>query len=415
MPAALAPMRYRPFRHLTIGTTANLLGNGVAPIALAFAVLDATGSVGSLGLVVGARSLTGIVFLLYGGVLADRLPRGPLLVGSSVVSAVSQAVVAALVLTHNVGIPLLMLLAAVNGASSSCYQPAAQALLPQTVPAESRRSALALSRIAGSSATILGASLGGVLVAAIGPGWGLAVDALTFALAATFFALVRVQAAPPAPSPGVVHELRVGWKEFTSRTWVWVIVVAFCFLNAGLTASFTVLGPAVADTTAIGRTGWGLAVAASSFGAVAGGILSLRWQPRRAILVGCALMGLTATTPLLLALAPHTWALVVANFVAGVGAEQAGVAWYSTLNEQIPEERLARVYAYDDLGSYLALPLAQFATGPAVLLLGLDATLYTAAALILLATLTMVATPSIRALTPKTAEPLRTSQDTVPG
>ncbi|MGW7212058.1 MFS transporter [Streptomyces collinus] len=229
-----------------------------------------------------------------------------------------------------------MVLAAVNGASSSCYQPAAQALLPQTVPAESRRAALALSRIASSSAMIVGASLGGVLVATIGPGWGLAVDAASFALAAASIALIRVQVAPPAPSPGLVHELRIGWQEFTSRSWVWVIVVAFCFLNAGITASFTVLGPAVADTTGIGRSGWGLVVAAGSLGAVAGGVLSLSWRPRRAILVGCALMGLTASTPLLLALAPYTWALVVAIFVAGVGIEQAGVAWYSTLNEQIP-------------------------------------------------------------------------------
>ncbi|MFI9754368.1 MFS transporter [Streptomyces collinus] len=110
MSATLAPLRHRPFRHLFIGTTANLLGSGVAPIALAFAVLDATGSVGSLGSVVGAHSLTSILFLLYGGVLADRLPRGPLLVGSSVVSAASQAVIAALVLTHSAAIPLLMVL-----------------------------------------------------------------------------------------------------------------------------------------------------------------------------------------------------------------------------------------------------------------------------------------------------------------
>ncbi|MFF4630083.1 hypothetical protein [Streptomyces griseorubiginosus] len=90
--------------------------------------------------------------------------------------------------------------------------------------------------------------------------------------------------------------------------------------------------------------------------------------------------------------------------MAGVGVEQAGIAWYSTLNEQIPEDRLARVYIYTDLRSYLALPLAQFAAGPAVPLLGLRTTLYAAAALILLAPLAMVATPSIRALTPRTAE-----------
>ncbi|MER7842154.1 MFS transporter [Streptomyces sp. NPDC096040] len=267
------------------------------------------------------RSLTSILFLLYGGVLADRLPRGPLLVGSSVVSAASQAMVAAPVLTHSAAIPLLMVLAAANGASSSCYQPTAQALLPQTVPTESRRTALALSRIAGSSAMMLGASLGGVLIAAVGPGWGLAVDALSFALAAASFALVRVQVAPPEPRSGLVHELRVGWREFTARCWVWLIVGAFCLLNAGITVSFTVLGPAVADTTGIGRTGWGLAVAASSLGAVAGGVLSLSWRPRRAILVGCALMGLTAMPPLVLALAPYTRVLVLANFVGGRGRQ----------------------------------------------------------------------------------------------
>ncbi|WP_329257163.1 MFS transporter [Streptomyces pseudovenezuelae] len=211
----------------------------------------------------------------------------------------------------------------------------------------------------------------------------------------------------------MLHELRVGWREFTSRSWVWVIVVTFCFLNAGLTASFIVLGPAVADSTEIGRGGWGLALSAGSLGAVAGGVLSLRWRPRRPILVGCALMGLTATIPLLLALTPYTWLLVVANFVAGVGGEQAGVAWYSTLNEQIPEDRLARVYAYDDLGSYLALPLAQFAAGPAALLLGLQTTLYAAAALIPLATLAMVSTPSIRALVPKVAQSQPASGDPV--
>ncbi|WP_237524676.1 hypothetical protein [Streptomyces sp. SID5643] len=105
---------------------------------------------------------------------------------------------------------------------------------------------------------------------------------------------------------------------------------------------------------------------------------------------------------------------MAANFVTGVGVEQAGVAWYSTLNEQIPEDRPARVYAYDDLGSFLALPLAQFTAGPAVLFFGLHATLYASAALILLATLAMVATPSVRALVAKTPEPLPVSEDPVP-
>ena len=112
MPPAgpLAPLRHAPFRFLLAGRVVSMTGNAVAPIALAFAVLDLTGSALDLGLVVGARSLTTIVFILFGGVVADRLPRSVVMVASSTLAAASQAAVAALVLTHTATIPLLLAL-----------------------------------------------------------------------------------------------------------------------------------------------------------------------------------------------------------------------------------------------------------------------------------------------------------------
>ena len=247
--STLAPLRHPAFRLLVAGRWVNTLGSGVAPIALAFAVLDLTGSVNDLGLVVGSRTLFNVVFLLFGGVIADRLPRHLVMVGSGLLSACSQAAVAALVLSHSAHIPVLMALSAANGTFSAFALPASSALMPQTVPEELRQSANALNRMVSNTAQILGASLGGVLVATVGAGWGLAADSAGFLLSALLFLRVRVDEPRPcrdgAAGTGLIGELREGWREFVSRTWVWVVVVAFGFINAAIAGSVQILGPTV--------------------------------------------------------------------------------------------------------------------------------------------------------------------------
>ncbi|MFC7481707.1 MFS transporter [Luedemannella flava] len=133
-PSLLAPLRHRPFLFLALGRFVTMFGNAIAPIALAFAVLDLTGSVSDLGLVVAARSLTNVVFLLFGGVVADRLPRQFVMVAASILAAVSQGLVAALVLTSSATVALLAGLGVVNGFASAFSFPASSALLAQTVP-----------------------------------------------------------------------------------------------------------------------------------------------------------------------------------------------------------------------------------------------------------------------------------------
>ena len=271
----LAPVRYPAFRYLVAGDVVTTLGSAMAPIALAFAVLDLTGSVTALGIVVGTRSLTNVLFLLFGGVVADRLPRQLVVVASSTVAGLSQGAAALLVLGHWASVPLLAVLAGVNGIAASFGFPATAALVPQTVPAPIRKQANALNRLGINSSMIVGAALGGVLVAAFGPGWGLVIDALSFLVSAGCFALVRVAPVPPREHRSTLHELRDGWREFISRTWVWVVVLAFCFINAAVVAGIQVLGPAVADQT-IGRRLWGLVLAAHTAGMVAGAVVALR-------------------------------------------------------------------------------------------------------------------------------------------
>lgn len=393
-----APLRYAAFRYLAAGRLVNMLGNGVAPIALAFAVLDLTGSVGDLGLVVGARSLMNVLFVLFGGVVADRIPRRVVLVGSNLLGALTQAAVAALVLTGTATIPLLLALSAANGIVSALAQPASAAATPQTVPAELIQPASAIIRLGMNASMIGGAALGGLLVAAVGPGWGLGIDALTFAVAAVAFTGVRV-AAPGTTRTGasIVADLREGWTEFTARAWVWVVVLGFMILNAALAGGVNVLGPAVADQT-IGRSAWGVVLAAETAGMVVGGLIALRIRVRRLLLLGVACMFAESFLLLGLALAPTIAVLVTAGVAVGLAVEQFAVAWETSIAQHIPADRLARVYSYDMLGSFVAIPLGQVAVGPVAAAIGTRETLLLLAALVVLSVIGMLASPDVRRL-----------------
>ncbi|WP_017592573.1 MFS transporter [Nocardiopsis potens] len=386
-PALTAPLRHRPFRALAAGRTLLYFGNGLATVALAFAVLDATGSVAQLGLVVGARSLANVLLLLAGGVLADRMPRGLLLCGACAVAAGSQGLLAASLLLDAASLPLMLVLAAVNGAASAANLPAAAALVPQTVPAALLRQANALARIGMEGGRIIGMSFGTLLVALIGASGAIAADGAAFALAGVCFTAVRAVSPrrPSGPPADPLRELAEGWAEFTRRRWVWLVVVQFMVVNAAMSATVSVLGPAIADAS-FGRTAWGLLLTVNSLGMLLGGLLAARWQPRRALCYGVALIAVDAVPLLVLGLSPVLPVLFAAMFLAGMAVEQFTVAWEVSLQQNVPQERLARVYSYDALGSFLAMPLGQVAVGPVAEAAGAGPALVGAAALMLAAT-----------------------------
>jgi len=419
--STFGPLRHPAFRLLLAGRTISALGNAFAPIALAFAVLDLTGSPTDLGLVVGARTLVNVLFLLFGGVLADRLPRHLLMVGSSLAAAATQGTVAALVLTHTANIPTLVALSAVNGMVGALSMPASAALLPQTVPADERQQANALGRLLLNASAIIGAPVAGIAVAAVGPGWGIAVDAATFVIAAGCFALVRVPPSAPATDPApesaegliggeqtagtpagegrksIFADLRTGWSEFITRTWLWVVVAGFCVLNAAWSGAVTVLGPVVADET-FGRRAWGFILAAQTAGMIVGGLIAMRLRVHRLLFVGTAATALEVLPVLTLGVQPHVGLLVLAGFVAGVGLEQFGVAWETTMQEHVPADKLARVYSYDMVGSFIAIPVGQVVAGPVAQAIGTRQALLGAAALMLLAVLAMLSSRDVRHL-----------------
>jgi len=417
------PLAHGTFRWLLAARTTGVLGNAVAPIALAFAVLDLTGSAADLGLVVAARSIANVAVLLFGGVIADRLRRDVVLVGTSLAAAGTQAVVATLVITGSATIPLLVVLSVLNGAVAAVSLPAAAALVPETVPAALLRPANALLRLGLNGGSVVGASAGAGIVAVVGPGWGLVIDAAGFALAGVLYSRLRLPVRPGTPSPdddegpgsgsSVIADLREGWQEFTRRSWVWTVVAQFAVLNAAFVGATTVLGPVVADGS-FGRAAWGLVVAAQTVGLGVGAVIAMRWRPRHGLAVGVGLMAVTAVPVATLGLAPVVPALVVAFLLGGVALEIFAISWDQSLQSNVPRASLARVYSYDMVGSFVAVPLGEVFAGPAAHHFGTRPTLLVCAAIIVTATLAAVATPGVRRLTTEVTTGATTDRATAP-
>ena len=359
-----------------------MAGSAMAPIALAWAVLDLTGSKADLGIVLAVRQVPLIVLLLFGGVWADRLPRHRVMVASNVCSGLSQAIVAVLLLSHHASITLLAVLAAVNGASSAFFFPASSGIIPQTVPGTMLQQANATLRLALNATNISGAALGGILVAAAGPGWAIAVDAFSYGLAALALARMRVRAPERTGTTTVFSELRVGWHDFWSRQWLWVIVLQFGFVNAASAGVFLVLGPVVARSHLGGATAWAAVLVSTQVGLICSGLVLLRWRPRHLLRTATlAVFGLAL--PALALARPEALVVVLAAcFASGVCSEIFGVLWDTTYQQEIPQDKLSRLSAYDALGSWVLMPIGFAVAGPVAVLVGNRATFLGAAVLI---------------------------------
>lgn len=373
-------------------------GTAMAPVALAFAVLELGGTATELGLVLTLAILPQVFFLLAGGVLADRLPRHLLMVGSNVAAGLAQGVAAVLLLTGLAEIWHLAVVAFVRAVASSFFFPAQQGIVPQTVPAEMLQAANALLRLMLNATTIGGAALGGLIVAGPGPGWAIAVDALSYLVAAAVLLPMRVRAPAHDESESFLQELRHGWRAFRTRTWIWVIVLGFAFTNGAESAALNVLGPIVAKESLGGASVWGLVLATQGIGLVAGSLLALRLRPSRPLLVSVSLMVFLAPPLVLLALEAPWPVIAASTLLTGVVIELFTVLWDTALQTHVPNNVLSRVAAWDAIGSIVLIPAAYALVGPVSDAIGVDATLWACAAIVVVGILAQLLSREVRNL-----------------
>lgn len=388
----------RDFRLLFLGRTVSLFGSAFAPVALAFAVIDLTDSASDLGLVLAASSIPQVLFMLVGGIWADRLPRHLVMVVSDVIAGGAQLVVAILLLTGTAQIWHLIVLQVIRGTASAFFFPASMGVVPETVSAGRLQQANALLGISRNATQIGGAAAGGLVVAAVGSGYALAFDALTYFAGGLFLMLIRISRDVRLPERNFIRELAEGWHEFRSRTWVWAIVVQFGFLNAAWVGGVAVLGPVVADDHLGGPAAWGVVLAAQGAGLVLGGIVMLRWRPERPMLVASLAMFLTASPLLALAVPAPLLVVAAGAVVAGIGMDVFGVLWSTALHEHVPPDKLSRVSSYDALGSFVLGPVGLTVIGPVAAAIGTAETLVGAAGVIVLSTLLVLLVEDVRTM-----------------
>jgi MFS family permease len=399
------PLSSRNFQLLLACDVVSMAGTSIAVVATPFAVLSIGGTGSDVGYVATAGLLPMVVFLLVGGVVADRLPRHQVMVAADAVQGIAQAVTAVLVLTGNARVWELLVLSAVRGTGLGFYFPAATGLVPQTVPPDQLTQANAVERVGRNTAQIGGNALGGLLVGLAGPGWGLAVDAASFAVAALLRIGMRIPARGRSETAtSMVEELREGWHEFSSRRWLWAIVLQFAGLAAITSATVSVIGPVVADSSLGGARTWGFLLAAYGIGAVAGGAAMIKLRPARMLLA--ASLSLFVIPLLLFALAvPVVVPLIaVTSFAAGASGEVFAVNWATTMQQEIPPAALSRVSAYDWLGSMALSPVGTVVAGPLLVAFGARSVLFTGGVLIIIFTAAVFAVPEVRQLRRKPAQ-----------
>lgn len=367
LPDGLRPLADARFAWFFWGRFISTMGSAVAPFALTFAVLDLThNSPTALGEVLAARSIPLVVFLLIGGVAADRFSRSLVMQVSHLLSFATQGTVAVLLLTHTARLSEIIVIEALNGVFSAFTFPAMQGVIPQIVPRSHLQQANAMLSFSRGALAMLGPSLGAILVVTAGSGWAIMIDALTWLVASVCMARVKVPPSIRACSrerTSMWSDLVEGWSTFTSYTWVWVIVLAFGLLNMITAGAWGTLGPTLAKAT-IGIPAWGYAASAEAVGLLLMTAILMRWRikyPLRAGMIGIA----TLVPPLLLlGIHPSLLPLVGLTFVAGCGTEVFSIGWSVALQEHIPNNLLSRVSSYDALGSFIAIPLGELLFGP---------------------------------------------------
>ncbi|MCW3056977.1 MAG: major facilitator superfamily 1 [Solirubrobacterales bacterium] len=364
-------LSYRDFRFLWFAQSSSVIGDNIVLVALALFVIQRTGSATDLGLVLAAQSLPLVLFLLVGGVWADRLPRHRVMMATDVVRFALHAALAALIFSGTVRIWQVIVIEVLFGSAEAFFRPAANGLLPQTVPEEQIQEATAVTTMSNNIAEFAGPALATALVLGAGAGWAFAVDAGTFLLSAAFLARVRPRRRQPPASDdvaprkgGMWDELRDGWREVRSRAWVWATLASFCVaLFCGL-APWFVLGPVIAREQ-YGHLGvYGLVEAGFGLGTIVGSLVGLGWRPRHPMRMAMLAIMLWPVSSILFAAGATLLLVTPVAVIGGVGLSLFDIWWLTALAERIPPQKLSRVSSYDWMVSLALLPLGYILAGP---------------------------------------------------
>ena len=403
----LALLRDRRFDLLLAARTISMLGSSFAPVALAFGVLALPGATpGTLSIVLAGEAIPVVLFLLIGGVIADRFHRNLVMMVGEGLNAIAFGALAVMLLSGWAPVAWMTAAAAVGGIGTAILFPALTGIIPDVVSTQNLQTANALLGLGANVARVTGVVISGAAVVLLGAGWSLAVSALMFSVAAVLIASLRLtRDHRETAEQSVFSDLKEGWNEFRSRQWLWVVVAQFSVLVMALQAAHGVLGPVVAKAELGGAPAWSAVLAGEAVGMIVGVLVALRIRPRRPILVATFMSAVPALPYLLLGISAPLWLVVVGAALMGLSFDIFGVLWQTTMQREIPPESLSRVSSYDAFGSVIFGPVGLLLAGPAAVLLGAHTALVWCAVIVVLTSAVALTAPGVRNLRAPRPEP----------
>ncbi|MEU1144014.1 MFS transporter [Streptomyces sp. NPDC005863] len=381
-----------------VARTLSTVGDGFGPVAISFGVLGAVGGTPKiLSLVLFCQIVPAVMMIIFGGVIGDRFSARIVLSGARIGSAVGYAGLA-LLLMGSLRSPWLMCVAAgITGLSQALFLPASQKAVTALVEPDQLQQANGSLRLWANIGRIVGMSLGGIVVHAVGASTALGINSATFLIEAVMLAGAFPAGTHTRARGSIVGDLRRGWKEFSSRQWLWSVVLQYTVVVASSNALTGVLGPMSAGYLG-GAAAWGFATAAQAIGRVAGAWTTLRLRPNRPIFVAVLATFPTAAPMFVLAFHGDLIFLILVFFAAGVCSDIYNVLWGTTIQREVPQDSLAMVNSYDLLGSIAMAPIGLLAAGPAADTWGTKPVLLTCGLLVTAATAITLSVPGVRNL-----------------
>ena len=391
------------FYQLFFARTVSNFGNGISPVALAFGVLAIEGAdAGSLSLVMVSRTLPVLLLLLAGGTFADKFGRAKTMGWADILLGFLILIVAASFIVDSPSVLLLVVVGVLSGILNGIWYPAFSGLTPIIVPNEKLQSANSAIGFGSNIAFMLGTASGGLVVSTLGTGWALGIDALTFLVAGAMILPLAKLPQPGQVSAGdkvsFLHELKVGWKEFSSRSWLVIIVLAFAFVNLSFEATWAVLGALQTLEAYEGAASWGLILGFMSVGFLLGTLIANRVRPRRPLRFIMMLMLAEPVFLLLFGLGSPLLFVLISAICMGIALDVFYVIWMTTIQQNVPEESLSRVNSYDTFGSYVFGPLGVAIAGPIAMQIGPGTALVIGSGISICALLVAFSFPSVRNL-----------------
>lgn len=395
-----ALLRQRDFGLLFWGQAVSTFGDRLVMVAMPFVVLSLPGArLRDVGFVLGATTLTLGLFVLVGGVVADRLPRQRVMLASDVVRGAAQAATAALLITDSATVGRLVALQVVYGAAEAFFRPAVLGLVPQVVGTRDVQPANALLGLSDNVALVAGPAVAGLLVVGVGPGGAIALDAATFLVSGLTLARLTVRREHETRQAEPFRAaLAGGYAEVRSRSWVRLVLLAFCAYHAFVLPALFVLGPLVAEQSRGGAAAWGVISAGFGVGAMVGSLLALRWRPRRpGVVIGGGLM-VSSTQAAIVAASLPTLVVAGLELLTGIAVAVVFTLWDTALQQRIPAQAQSRVSSFDYLASLALMPVGFLLVGPAAEELGTRTTAVLATVISLAVASMVASSPAVRSL-----------------